>query len=409
MISSAYLSVTLFLLTADQLFVHAGGVKIKLGYFLLVGLWLFDPGPMYRSASDALRRLPKFPLLLLIPAAIAVATSVNMRSSIGWALWLGFDAFTIFTVYAFLNAQRFPPGRIQDCAAYALGLVAFFGIVQFVYIFGLGQPIFDPQFNLGIYRLNGLSGWPHFLNIYAFLLLPLVLTRRMIGLANAAITVAVIFVLVQSTAKTGWLLFAVLGAMLLVLNRQVLLKKLLLFVVPVAVVAMLVPFHAFDGARPVPSGLEKIERFGDDLAKSTSIRDRLLINEMGIKVWARHPWFGVGPRAYDSYVFGRFDAELPGENKASLEHAINAKNENIWIEFLAEAGILFTLGFAALVVRALWVKRWQFANSLHLGAWIALVMYFTVSGQVSQTGLLTLVYAVFGIYFYAREQVAHDG
>jgi len=405
-ISSAYLSVTLFLLTADQLFVDVGGLKIKFGYFLLAGLWFFDPAAMFRSAGDALRRLPKFPLLLLIPATIAVVTSVNMRSSIGWALWLGFDAFTIITVYAFLNAQRFAAWRIQDCAAYALGLVAFFGIVQFVCIFVLGRPIFDPQFNRGMYRLNGLSGWPHFLNIYAFLLLPLVLTRHRIGLANAAITVALIFVLVQSTAKTGWLLFAVLSAMLLVFSRRVLLKKLLMFVVPVAVVVMLVPFHAFDGARPVPSGLEKIERFGDGLAESTSVRDRLLINEMGIRVWARHPWFGVGPRAYDAYVFSRFDAELPGQNKASLEHAINAKNENIWIEFLAEAGIFFTLGFIALVIRALWVTRWQFANSLHLGAWIALVMYFTVSGQVSQTGLLTLVYAVFGIYFHAREQAA---
>ena len=81
---------------------------------------------------------------------------------------------------------------------------------------------------------------------------------------------------------------------------------------------------------------------------------------------------------------------------------VNAKSENIWIEFLAENGLFFTLGFLALVVRALWVRRWAFANPLHLGAWMSLVLYFGVSGQVSQTGLLTLVYAVSGIYFYAR-------
>jgi hypothetical protein len=65
--------------------------------------------------------------------------------------------------------------------------------------------------------------------------------------------------------------------------------------------------------------------------------------------------------------------------------------------------VLFTLAFALVVVRALWVSRWRFANPLQLGAWMALVMYFAISGQVSQNGLLTMVYAVFGIYFYARE------
>ncbi len=124
---------------------------------------------------------------------------------------------------------------------------------------------------------------------------------------------------------------------------------------------------------------------------------------MGLKVWTKHPWFGVGPRAYDTYVFSRFDVELPGENKLDIENKVNAKNENIYIEFLAEAGVLFTLGFVLVIVAALWVPGWRFANSLHLGAWIALALYFAISGQVSQTGLLTMVYAVFGIYFYARE------
>ena len=112
----------------------------------------------------------------------------------------------------------------------------------------------------------------------------------------------------------------------------------------------------------------------------------MLINEMGLRVWLKHPWLGVGPKAYSTYVFDRFDRELPGENKFDANHQINAKNENIWIELLAETGALFTLGFAIVVVRVLWVRQWAFANSLHLGSWLALVLYFAISGQVSQSG-----------------------
>lgn len=40
---------------------------------------------------------------------------------------------------------------------------------------------------------------------------------------------------------------------------------------------------------------------------------------------------------------------------------------------------------------------------------MALVLYFGISGQVSQNGLLTLAYAVFGIYFYACGLGSHAG
>jgi O-antigen ligase len=130
---------------------------------------------------------------------------------------------------------------------------------------------------------------------------------------------------------------------------------------------------------------------------------------MGRNVWSKHPWFGVGPRAFDDYVLTRFDRELPAANKLDANRRVNTKNENIWVEFLAENGALFTLAFAFVLVRALWVPRWEFANRLHLGTWIALVLYFAVSGQFSQSGLLTMAYAVFGIYFHARELTAPDG
>jgi O-antigen ligase len=199
-------------------------------------------------------------------------------------------------------------------------------------------------------------------------------------------------------------LFVALGCLLLVLDFPVFRRAYLLFMLPVTVVSLLVPVPSLTPAAPALSGSEKVSMFAADLdvdSNTTSGTDRVLISQMGIDVWLRHPWFGVGPRAYDDYVYTRFDEELPGVNKYDANGAINAKNENIWIEFLAECGVLFTAGFALVLGRALWVRRLAFADSLHLGAWIALILYFGVSGQVSQNGLLTMTYAVLGIFFYA--------
>ena len=57
-----------------------------------------------------------------------------------------------------------------------------------------------------------------------------------------------------------------------------------------------------------------------------------------------------------------------------------------------------------LLVRTLRVPGFAFRNRLHFGAFVALVLYFGLSGQVSQTGLLTLAYAVLGVFLYARDQ-----
>jgi hypothetical protein len=359
LIPSAFLAGTLFLLSADMLFLDVGGNKIKVGYLLLLCLWLFKPEQMFDTAKDAVLRLPKWVLLPLIPLAISVVASANLRHSIGWASWFGFDLLVVATVYSFLKVQQFSIDRIQTSIAFSLGLIALCGMVQFIAIYGFHHIIFNPQLHFNIYRINGISGWPHFLNIFSFLLL----------------------------------------------DRKILLHRYLAFLLPITVAALLLPTPSPDGNRQAGSGAEKAVSLAADLNiddKTTSGADRMLINEMGLRVWMKHPWFGVGPRAYSTYVFERFDQELPGENKLDANRQINAKNENIWIEFLAESGTLFTLGFVLVLVRALWVGGWAFANPLHLGSWLALVLYFLVSGQFSQSGLLTMTYAVLGIFFYSR-------
>ena len=56
--------------------------------------------------------------------------------------------------------------------------------------------------------------------------------------------------LVQSTAKTGWVLFVALGCLLLVLDFPVFRRTYLLFMLPVTVVSLLVPVPSLTPAAP---------------------------------------------------------------------------------------------------------------------------------------------------------------
>jgi len=82
LIISAYLSLTLFLLSADLLYVGLAGNKLKIGYFFIVGLWCFSPREMWAQATAAVRRVPKYALLPLIPLAVALAISGNHQKSV---------------------------------------------------------------------------------------------------------------------------------------------------------------------------------------------------------------------------------------------------------------------------------------------------------------------------------------
>jgi len=412
LLPSVLLAATFFLLSADLLFVLVAGQKVKYGYFLILALWLLAPRAMLATLRAAVRRIPHYAWLPLLPLAVSVTTSVNPRDSIAWSLWLAFDLFTVATIYAYVKALSFSAGAIRKSLTLGLTAIMLLGLLQFVAIYGFGRVLFSPQSHFDVYRINGVSGWPHFLNIFSFLLLPIVLVQRCLRWPVMIMVAMLVFVLVQSTAKTGWVLFAALGCLLLVLDRRLFLKRWMLFLLPVTLVALMIPTPSLMRDVPAVSGAEKVMKFSADLdltVETNSGTDRMLISAMGLKVWSKHPWFGVGPRAYDEYVLTRFDHELPGESKFGANRMVITKNENIWVEFLAENGVLFTLAFAFVLVRALWVPRREFANRLHLGGWIALVLYFAVSGQFSQSGLLTMAYAVLGIYFYAREFMPRDG
>lgn len=398
--TSYWLGLLLFSLSADLLRLNLGSGHLKLAYFLIPMLWLKAPNRMLRDSLAVLSTFPLWPLMGLLPLGISVLLSSSIPSSVVWVLWFGFDLFTTVTVFARLRADHAKSSEIREGALIALALMAVFGIAQFLAFFFLDMQIFQPQVNGGITRLNGLSGWPHFLNIYSFMVLPLVLSATLWGKRERLILVAIFFVLVQSTAKTGWVLFIALGILLFFLNRNVFQKKFLKFCLPIVVLLILVPAPGPLNAKH--QTVERLSTMAKDLNYENygSGKDRLLINLMGMKVFLKHPWFGVGPRAYRAYVENSFDQEMPGESKLDVTGSVNTRNENIWVELLSETGSLFTGFFALLIffcLRALKNVAW---SPLAKAAAISLLLYYGVGGLFSQNILLTLPFAVWGIFLY---------
>ncbi len=336
----------------------------------------------------------------LLPLGVSVLLSSSISSSVVWVLWLGFDLFTTMTIFSRLRADHAKINEIREGALIALALIAFFGIVQFIAFSFFDTSIFHPQKNGGIIRINGLSGWPHFLNIYSFLVIPLVLSQAIWSKRERLVLLAILFVLVQSTAKTGWVLFITLGIVLFFLTRDIFQKKFLRFCLPFVVLLILVPAPAPLKAKH--QTLERLSTMAKDLDYENygSGKDRLLINIMGMKVFLKHPWFGVGPRAYRAYVENSFDQEMPGESKLDITGAVNLRNENIWVELLSETGVLFTAFFALLIFFGLRALKNVTGNPLARAACTSLLLYYGVGGQFSQNILLTLPFAVWGIFLY---------
>ena len=82
----------------------------------------------------------------------------------------------------------------------------------------------------------------------------MVLVQRKLRWHTAVVLALLMFVLVQSTAKTGWVLFVALGCLLLLLDRRVFVRSYLLFLLPVTIVALLIPTPPFTRDAPALSG-----------------------------------------------------------------------------------------------------------------------------------------------------------
>ena len=398
------LGLFLFLLSADTLFISTGEGKLKIAYLLLPFFWLKRPSKMTQAAKQLISKVPRAYLLGIIPLLISILLSHNRKHSLVWTGWLGFNLFTLITIYSFLKVQKISEKSILNSTYLGLGLISLFGVFQYVSIYFFKILLFSPQFHIGTYRINGASGWPHFLNIFSFLLLPIALTEPKKKTWQLLVLGCLTFILFQSTSKTGWFLFIGMSIAFAVKMRSVFFKSILGFMLPLILVLFLIPSPSLNSGES-NSNSEKLSHFAQDLNpnQKTSGKDRLIINQMGLKVFTKHPLFGIGPRAYSDFVSSSFDQELPGENKYDVMDQINTRNENIWIELLAENGAIFTLFIMLILFKLLSTTGAKFSTPLQLGAWCSLVLYYVISGQFSQNILVTMTFAIWGIFFYSQD------
>jgi O-antigen ligase len=341
-IPSLFFGLTLFLLSADHLSLKLGGSNVKLGYFLILAFSVFQFGAVLQSIKILWKALPKW-LCITVPFLVAsIALSNSPSQSFLWVAWLGLGMLTLVTTHAYLKFFAFDREQIRNSAFIALGLIAFFGLVQFVSIYFFQTIIFEPQFHAYFYRINGLAGWPHFLNIFSFLIFPFVFTDKKFSWPERITLVLILFVLIESASKTGWVLFFGLVLSAFLFRRKVFVSHFLKFLIPVTILLTFVPTPHLSSMPNTTSGADRMSLMAEDLKAGahSSGEDRILINKMGLQVWKRHPFFGVGPRAYPAYVQKKFDEELPGVNKMDVLHEVNTRK---WCFFYGDRGFRYFL------------------------------------------------------------------
>ena len=401
MLQIVFFGFFLFLLSADRASVHLGGGNLKYAYFLVPFLWTWHPKLMLKLAIDGIKKTPPMLAIGIVPLIFSVAFSFNRFQSLVWCGWLTFNLLTLISVFSFLKVNQFTSSRIRDSALLGLSLIAAAGLLQYICIYFFDFIVFSPQHHREFYRINGLAGWPHFLNIFSFLLLPLVLSFSEWRKWERPILFMVTYVLFQSTSKTGWVLFVALGAALFAFNRRGFFKKFLKFLVPISILFTILPTSPCGPYNLL--GFKKLALFAQDanIEENSSGNERLLICLMGLKVFRKYPLVGVGPRAYSEYTASRFKSDFPGDYNWGLVG--NTRNENIWVELLAENGLIFAALLWIALAFYLRPKILTPNNAILSGAWTSLILYYGMSGQFSQNILLTLVFAVWGIFFYALE------
>ncbi len=391
----------LFLLSSDRASVHLGAGNLKYAYFFLPLLWTWHPKAMLQIAISVTKKTPPILLIGIVPLILSVAFSFNRFQSLVWCGWLIFNLFTLISVFSFLKVNQFTSSRIRDSALIGLFLIAAVGLFQYVCIYFFDFLILSPQHHRGFYRINGLAWEPSFFNIFSFLLLPLVLAFSEWRKWERSILFGLTYALFNSTSKAGWLLFIALGAILFIYRRDIFLKKFLKFLVPISLMFAILPTPP-SGSSNLP-GFKKLALFAKDaeLTGNSPSSERLSGKERldnvltGIKVFKKYPLLGVGPRGYGKYTAVQFGADFPGNS--------TPVNMNIWVELLNENGLIFVTFLCILLVFYLRSTVLISKNAILSGAWVSLILYYGISGQFSQNILLTLVFAVWGIYLYAQE------
>lgn len=305
---------------------------------------------------------------ILLSVLISAFTTGNARLSTGYGLWAA------FVVLFFVSSVGRLRGRRDLIQFWARAYVATAGLWS---IFTIGQwalsfwfPSLDYATFGSLPRVHALALEPAFLAFY--LVPPLMLS---FGTAQYHWAAAILAAVVVSTSRSGLLGLAVGLIVLIILAgrrdawRVAVAGAAAIFSVGVLLLASHGSYLGFSSGSESPTVFEKPSSVFEDPA---SVAPRLHSWSDAWGVFRDNPIDGVGP--------GAFGAALHDKGVALDVPEGALKTTNLWVEILAEEGIIGALALLAWIIvglSALWRRRHveRLAASVFAAALASLAMF----------------------------------
>lgn len=390
-----------FLLSADILNFPSPIGKFKFAYlFLPYFLMQISLKELFKGSLKYL-----WVLFLILSIINSTFSHAIKDSLIGYTYW-GFDLLLAFSFFQISKKNDFNLHRVFQIA---LSLIVLFAGAQYLAWNVFEVLIFNPFSHNGNMRLNGLSFYPNFLNVFIFFFFPAIFLKEHQSTFDKVLSAVSLFVIYNSTAKTGWVLGGVtLISLFYFLPNQVAARRLLQTVVLLFIIGF-IPTRSLNqddlSKNNLNPTVDKIRFFANDtkLSSNSSSKDRLYIARQGLLVLKDYPLFGVGQRAYDNFILGLSDMDRKVYENDGNFQLFYIHHENIWIEILAEQGflgaILTLYGIYCFIIRKKFLNQNPESRVLRF----SLLSYFFISGLFVQNILIMLPYSLIGI-LWGRHQ-----
>lgn len=396
------LTSVLTLLCCDVLSIKILDLNFKYAYLVILSAFFNEVYISYFDLIKCLKINKKLILQLVLYVSFLLgATFFIVDTSIG-VIQLIFNLLSLFLAYSI--SSRLNLRLIYWSFLVSLFLLAFFGFIQFILINAFGLIVWEPQLHMGSFRINGLCWYPNFFNVFIFFFIPTVFLKKKWNKFDILVVALSLFIVIQSTAKAGWiLLFFLIVYAFFLLDKCLVFSKLkvLIFVV---LISWFVPIRKFTDSHlknvknfQVELSGQKIIRFSTDLNvyQPNSSRERLYIAQQGLWVFRDYWISGVGLRSYKSFITQMDKIKVMKYFTGKWVNRIFTHHENIWIEILSEQGLVgfLVVNYFLLKYLILYKVRNNYAACLKY----SLVAYFYLSGQFVQNILVTIPYFIWGV------------
>lgn len=378
----------------DLVAINTAFGNLKLVYFLCLPLLgLIDSTELKSFFKKHLYKIMIFSLSLLATTFF----SYDKTSSIKWIIQLFLNLYLYIAIY---NAFKLL-NNMEDLIPTAVLLILLPGLMQWLYIQLGFEPPFLSQTHGIFYRLNGFSFYPNFFTVAISLFLPILLLKEKFVVSERIVIFLAGFLLLQSTSRTG-----ILALILLIIAKTLIPLKInkqkVIDLVPIflaIILSLSLPEKTINESKV--SGADKLSFFANEmkLAPAVSPLERIYIAKQGLKVFLDHPILGVGPLAYEKFI-KNLDLNLQKRYfSETMRGALYESHENIWIELLANNGLIFTIITISIISYFL-IKNFTFKLDYKNSTVLCLILYYAINGQFVQNILYPPTFVIWAFLSY---------